>query len=113
VRVAAVPKTGADPAVAAESTIAAENNIAAKKKTGDATPQPEVSKTPDAVAGMSPEDRSEAVRNVLGLYKPKMLNTQQHGPWETMHGIIGFGVSTNVRHGGPSGEPVTAIPELP
>ncbi|MEX0939077.1 MAG: hypothetical protein WDZ59_14535 [Pirellulales bacterium] len=46
---------------------------------------------------------------VLELYQGKMLNTQSHGPWEIMHAIIAYGVDTQIRIDGPSGEPVTAI----
>jgi hypothetical protein len=55
------------------------------------------------------EQRLLKVRRVLEVYRLKLLNTRDHGPWETMHAIVAFGVDTKVRRNGPTGEPVTAI----
>jgi len=58
------------------------------------------------------EDFSELrgdIHKVLELYRPRMLNTRDHGAWEIMHAIVAYGVETQVRENGPEGNPVTAI----
>lgn len=49
------------------------------------------------------------IRETLGAYSEKHLNTWQHSPWEIMHSIIAFGVDTKLRVEGPDGDPITAI----
>ena len=49
------------------------------------------------------------IAQTLALYQRRPLNTTQHTPWEVMHGFIAFGIPTQVRVGGPAGDPVSAI----
>ena len=49
------------------------------------------------------------IAQTLATYQRRPLNTAQHTPWEVMHGFIAFGIPTQVRVGGPSGDPVSAI----
>ena len=49
------------------------------------------------------------ITHTLNTYQRRPLNTAQHTPWEVMHGFVAFGIPTQVRVGGPAGDPVSAI----
>ena len=49
------------------------------------------------------------IAQTLAVYQRRALNTQEHTPWEVMHGFIAFGIPTRVRVGGPAGDLVNAI----
>jgi len=49
------------------------------------------------------------IQGTLATYQRRPLNTAQHTPWEVMHGFIAFGIPTQLRAGGPGGDPVSAI----
>jgi len=51
----------------------------------------------------------KGISQTLFTYQRRPLNTVQHTPWEVMHGFIAFGIPTQVRVGGPAGDPVSAI----
>ena len=66
-----------------------------------------------AVAADGDTDRlsplRDKIRRVVNFYRPRMLNSVQHSPWEIMHGFLPFGVQTELHKGGPGGESITAI----
>ena len=45
----------------------------------------------------------------LAAYRRRPLNSAQHTPWEIMHGFIAFGIPSQIRVGGPSGDLVNSI----
>ena len=49
------------------------------------------------------------LRSVLRGYYQKSLNSQDHDPWEVMHGMLAYGIHSRVRQGGPRGEHITAV----
>ena len=49
------------------------------------------------------------IDQTLAAYQRRPLNTAQHTPWEVMHGFIAFGIPSQVRVGGPSGDRVNSI----
>jgi hypothetical protein len=49
------------------------------------------------------------IAQTLATYQRRPLNTAQNTPWEVMHGFIAFGIPTQIRVGGPAGDPVSAI----
>jgi hypothetical protein len=51
----------------------------------------------------------KSIDQTLGIYQRRPLNTAQHTPWEVMHGLIAFGIPTQIRLGGPAGDLVSAI----
>lgn len=51
----------------------------------------------------------DKIRHARALYLDKCLNTRDHNPWEVMHGIVAYGVDTQLFVGGPDGEPKNAI----
>ena len=51
----------------------------------------------------------QRIAQTLAAYQRRPLNTNQHTPWEVMHGFIAFGIPTKIRVGGPAGDPVNAI----
>ena len=54
----------------------------------------------------------DKLRTVLEFYRGRLLNTRDHNPWEVMHTIVAYGVESQVRIGGPRGEPLTAVGTL-
>lgn len=52
------------------------------------------------------------VRQALGMYFHRPLNTVEHNPWEVMHGIIAYGVDAQLRRGGVGGQEVNGIAYL-
>ena len=49
------------------------------------------------------------ITQTLATYQRRPLNTAHNTPWEVMHGFIAFGIPTQVRVGGPSGDLASAI----
>jgi hypothetical protein len=49
------------------------------------------------------------IAQTLATYQRRPLNTAQNTPWEVMHGFIAFGIPTQIRVGGPSGDLASAI----
>lgn len=49
------------------------------------------------------------ITDTLATYQRRPLNTAANTPWEVMHGFIAFGIPTQVRVGGPTGDLVNAI----
>lgn len=69
----------------------------------------------EAARPLKPLTRNEIylrnrIRRVLShYYRTKMLNSADHDPWEIMHSMLAHGLPSQVRQGGPRGEPITAI----
>jgi len=49
------------------------------------------------------------IAQTLAAYQRRPLNTAENTPWEVMHGFIAFGIPTQIRVGGPSGDLVSSI----
>ncbi|MEX0867020.1 MAG: hypothetical protein WD030_06640 [Pirellulales bacterium] len=49
------------------------------------------------------------IRHVRAIYRQKLLNTRDHGHWETMHAIVAYGVDAEIRVGSPYGRKANAI----
>ncbi len=49
------------------------------------------------------------VRRVLDFYQRRLLDTRDNNCWELMHAIVGYGVHSEVRRGGPKGPAVNSI----
>jgi hypothetical protein len=49
------------------------------------------------------------VRSVLKGYYRKPLNSRDNDPWETMHGMLAYGVQSRILQGGTNGAPITSV----
>jgi hypothetical protein len=49
------------------------------------------------------------VRRVLDFYHGRPLNTRENNCWELLHSIVSYGVTSEVRRGGPQGPAVNSI----
>ncbi|MCA9263187.1 MAG: hypothetical protein KDA60_05040, partial [Planctomycetales bacterium] len=60
---------------------------------------------------LSPEmaARRERIQRVLDFYYTRPLNSKDHSPWSIMHTMIGWGVDSQIRIGGPNGQVTSAI----
>lgn len=72
-------------------------------------PQSEVMRRP--VVRLTPRMSMlrERIRETLGYYHNKRLNTRDHNPWEVMHSIVAYGAASNLNRNGPDGPMVNAI----
>lgn len=67
---------------------------------------------PPTSASASSEDQTALrgkVRRVLDFYHGRPLNTRENNCWELMHAIVSYGVTSEVRRGGPQGPAVNSI----
>ena len=49
------------------------------------------------------------LRKVLVHYSRQPLNSRDHDSWEAMHGMLAYGLQSQIRNGGPRGKSTTAI----
>jgi hypothetical protein len=49
------------------------------------------------------------VRTVLKGYYRKALNSKENDPWESMHGMLAYGVHSRIHDGGPNGQLITSV----
>jgi hypothetical protein len=49
------------------------------------------------------------VRRVIKSYYTRPLNSRDNDPWELMHGMLAYGVQSQIRQGGPQGKPITLV----
>ncbi len=114
---AAVGPYLAQPRVAGRITLPSDptstDNVPAPDVTApdSVTPNGATSGPQSPATELTPELQSlrAKVRGALTHYYPKHLNTRDHSPWEVMHGIIAYGVDTQLFRSGTSGEKVNAI----
>jgi len=92
------PASGPQAARPATPSPLAKNKYASNKPSG--TPAPQSKRL---------EKLRVRIAQTLAVYQRHPLNTQEHTPWEVMHGFIAFGIPTRVRVGGPAGDLVNAI----
>ena len=67
---------------------------------------------PVIVEPLSPEleQLRAKINQVLALYRnDRLLNTANQSPWEVMHRIVAYGIPTEIRRDGPTGDRVNAI----
>jgi hypothetical protein len=55
------------------------------------------------------QDRLAKCQRVLDNFAGRPLNTGRQCSWEIMHRIVAYGIKTEVRRDGPTGQPVNAI----
>jgi hypothetical protein len=83
-----------------EAPVADDAAIARPPATPSAPPQP---LTPQLT------QLRTRLRAVLRGYYQKSLNSQDHDPWEVMHGMLAYGLHSRIRQGGPRGEHITSV----
>jgi hypothetical protein len=49
------------------------------------------------------------VRTVLKGYYRKALNSKENDPWESMHGMLAYGVHSRIHEGGSTGQLITSV----
>ena len=49
------------------------------------------------------------VRTVLKGYYRKALSSKENDPWESMHGMLAYGVHSRIHDGGPNGQLITSV----
>ncbi len=49
------------------------------------------------------------VRRVIKSYYTRPLNSRDNDPWELMHGMLAYGVKSQILQGGPRGKPITLV----
>jgi hypothetical protein len=49
------------------------------------------------------------VRRVIKSYYTRPLNSRDNDPWELMHGMLAYGVKSQIRQGSPQGKTITLV----
>jgi hypothetical protein len=49
------------------------------------------------------------VRRVIKAYYNQPLNSRENDPWECMHGMLAYGVHSQIRQGSPRGQTITLV----
>ncbi len=49
------------------------------------------------------------VRRVLKSYYNRPLNSRDNDPWESMHGMLAYGIHSKIRQGSPQGKTITLV----
>jgi hypothetical protein len=101
---AARPLAPVEPATGADFEWAESPEAPTGVETHAMPPEPVLPELTSELAALRDE-----VRRVLAWYFGRPLNTRDHNPWEVMHGIVAYGVDTEVRIRGPSGESANAV----
>ena len=104
-------ESAADFGRSALDALTKPENIATQESIAPAKEQALATADVPAKPQLSPELEALDIRikKVLDIYRAKELNTAQHGPWEIMHRIVAYGISTQIRRDGPDGEQMNAI----
>jgi hypothetical protein len=87
---------------------------------GAIAPSPSAPATRVPVADVSPPSElpplsrqmiglKNRVRTVLKGYYRKALNSKENDPWESMHGMLAYGVHSRIHDGGPNGQLITSV----
>jgi hypothetical protein len=92
----------------------AETRVDAKTQAEDVTEKP----LPVVVKPVAPplppltqnqKNLRAKVRRVIKSYYTRPLNSRENDPWELMHGMLAYGVKSQIRQGGPQGKPITLV----
>jgi hypothetical protein len=81
-----------------------------KKAAADAPPAVEVP-APEPLPPLSQQMKNlrAKVRRVLKSYYNRPLNSRENDPWECMHGMLAYGVHSQIRQGSPRGQTITLV----
>jgi hypothetical protein len=79
------------------------------KKRPEETPLVEPLKGPLPPMTKSMQNLRNKVRTVLKMYYNKPQNSRDNDPWEMMHGMLAYGLKSQIREGGPKGDLITAV----
>jgi hypothetical protein len=79
------------------------------KKRPEDSPLVEPLKGPLPPMTKSMQNLRNKVRTVLKMYYNKPLNSRDNDTWEMMHGMLAYGLRSQIREGGPKGDLITAV----
>ena len=102
-------KSGAAPQAVTVQRIPLTEDAPQVKKRPDETPLVEPLKGPLPPMTKSMQNLRNKVRTVLKMYYNKPQNSHDNDPWEMMHGMLAYGLKSQIREGGPKGDLVTAV----
>jgi len=113
----AAPKE--QPAIEEETTVtntksqtdraqpAVESNDAARDERPPVVERPPAEPLPPLSQSM--KNLRAKVRRVVKSYYTRPLNSRDNDPWELMHGMLAYGVHSQIRQGSPQGETITLV----
>jgi len=110
-------RASAKAAPSGRATDPAASSAAAPKMTAAMMRQqaaPKAAQSRQGTGAQPPQTRRftrlrSSISQTLATYQKRPLNTANNTPWEVMHGFIAFGIPTQLRIGGPTGDLVNAI----
>jgi hypothetical protein len=80
-----------------------------ERRRPELTPLVEPLKAPLPPMSKNMQNLRNKVRTVLKMYYNKPLNSRDNDTWEMMHGMLAYGLRSQVRQGGPKGDLITAV----
>src|SRR5205823_3828411 len=80
-----------------------------ERRRPELTPLVEPLKGPLPPMSKNMQNLRNKVRTVLKMYYNKPLNSRDNDTWEMMHGMLAYGLRSQVRQGGPKGDLITAV----
>jgi hypothetical protein len=110
----ATPPVSATPAQKAPQTVTVKR-IPLTEEAPPAKRLPEESPLVEPLKGPVPpltrnmQNLRNKVRSVLKMYYAKPENSRDNDPWEMMHGMLAYGLKSQIRIGGPKGDLITAV----
>ena len=81
-----------------------------RKAAKEASPPAAKEPAQTSAAALEADEKSaRKVRRVIKSYYSQPLNSRENDPWECMHGMLAYGVHSQIRQGGPQGKPITLV----
>jgi hypothetical protein len=102
-------KSGSSPQTFTVRRIPLSDEVQPAKKRPDESPLVEPLKGPLPPMTKNMQNLRNKVRTVLKMYYNKPENSHDNDPWEMMHGMLAYGLRSQIREGGPKGDLITAV----
>jgi hypothetical protein len=105
------PRFGTQQPAATEPAESGEAEVEANEAEAKPAKEPPAAKPAAPLPPLSQNMKNlrAKVRRVLKSYYTRPLNSRDNDPWESMHGMLAYGVHSKVRQGGPSGKTITLV----
>lgn len=105
------PADESAPAESSSEDSTETNSEPAATESKPAAEQPAAKPAPAPLPPLSQNMKNlrAKVRRVLKSYYSRPLNTRDNDPWESMHGMLAYGVHSKIRQGSQNGKTITLV----
>jgi len=98
-------ESGSQPPADSKDNKARQESPAAETPAAVEEPEPE----PLPPLSRQMKNLRAKVRRVLKAYYNRPLNSRENDPWECIHGMLAYGVHSQIRQGSPRGKTITLV----